>query len=136
MKAKIYRVLDANHNRGKEALRVCEDVARFVLDHKGLAGRFKQIRHEVTKALLSLPVSYRYLVSVRDAQGDVGRKSHSESRAKQGYELVFARNIRRAEEATRVLEEFSKTLSIKVAKRFQRLRFKLYELEKETFHRF
>ncbi|HQQ88513.1 MAG TPA: hypothetical protein PLA72_10985, partial [Smithellaceae bacterium] len=46
--AKIRRVLDANFNRVKEGLRVCEDVCRFVYDDRRLARVFKETRHTVT----------------------------------------------------------------------------------------
>ena len=41
----IYRILDASANRGREALRVIEDVARFLCDSETVARRVKEARH-------------------------------------------------------------------------------------------
>ena len=40
-----YRILDANFNRAREALRVMEDYARFELNHTRLSSQAKQLRH-------------------------------------------------------------------------------------------
>ncbi len=41
--AAVLRLLDANANRAREALRVLEDYARFVLDDGGLSGGLKDV---------------------------------------------------------------------------------------------
>ena len=41
------RILDANFNRAREALRVVEDYARFVLNDAAACGAIKQLRHEL-----------------------------------------------------------------------------------------
>ena len=40
----IYRILDANLNRAREALRVIEDFARFGMDDPHLSGWAKEMR--------------------------------------------------------------------------------------------
>jgi thiamine-phosphate pyrophosphorylase len=75
------------------------------------------------------------LLAARDIRFDVGkdlfrnngRKSHNE---------VFMANIERAEEALRVLEEFSHILDKGVGEGFRNLRFQLYNLEKKIVARF
>jgi len=132
--AKIYRVIDANTNRAKEAMRVTEDVARFVLDDKKLTARWKQCRHRLTHLLLRFPVSYRELVRSRDSAADIGSRSCIQDRPRRGLsvrDLVIA-NLKRSQEAMRVLEEFSKLVAPETSKGFQRLRFRLYELEKDS----
>ena len=41
-----YRILDANFNRAREALRVVEEYCRFVLNSGALSERAKRLRHE------------------------------------------------------------------------------------------
>ena len=136
MKSQILRVIDANYNRAKEGLRVCEDVARFVLGATRLTELYKTSRHELTKILFSLPVSYREIVAERKSREDVGRTSLKLDKKKIKAEDIFSSNIQRSEEAVRVLEEWTKIISVPASRKFQKLRFKLYELEKETFKKF
>ncbi len=136
MKSRILRVIDANYNRAKEGIRVSEEVARFVLGSRLLTDRFKKTRHDLTKALLSLPVSYRSIVAERNVREDVGRASLKLDKKKIKIQDIFSSNIQRSEEAVRVLEEWSKLVSIPASKKFQKIRFALYELEKETFKKF
>lgn len=135
-KNKVIRIIDANYNRAKEALRVCEDVARFILEKKNLTAKYKRARHDLTTTLLSFPVSYKKMIIQRDASGDVGRSSLKLDKKKITQEDIFLSNIQRSQEAVRVLEEWAKTLSVVSSKKFQRLRFKLYDLEKETIKLF
>ncbi len=44
---------------------------------------------------------------------------------------IVQANLRRAQEATRVLEEFGKLVNADSAKSFKRIRFRLYSLEQE-----
>jgi len=41
------RLLDADFNRAREALRVVEDYARFILDDARLSQAAKQLRHDL-----------------------------------------------------------------------------------------
>src|SRR6059058_6219844 len=50
---RVLRLLDANANRAREALRVVEDYARFVLDDAGLSEELKGLRHELATATRS-----------------------------------------------------------------------------------
>ena len=65
----VLRILDANANRAREALRVIEDYARFVLDDAGLSAELKQFRHDFAAATAGF-VSDAILH--RDTPGDVG----------------------------------------------------------------
>ena len=49
------RILDANANRSREALRVLEDAARFLLDDPGASRGFKTLRHDLVEILSELP---------------------------------------------------------------------------------
>lgn len=133
MKKKVLRLIDANLNRAKEGLRVCEDVTRFVYDHKALTRQFKKLRHECSYALSKFPAPYRDLVRARESQNDVGKDSFLPGKKRPNWPDLLVSNLKRAEEALRVLEETSKVISPGTARQFQKLRFQLYELEKKTF---
>ena len=46
----LFRILDANLNRTREALRVVEEYARFVLDSSALSETAKAMRHALRTA--------------------------------------------------------------------------------------
>src|SRR5918999_4921729 len=50
---RVLRLLDANANRAREALRVIEDYARFVLDDRDTSAELKAIRHDLAAATAS-----------------------------------------------------------------------------------
>ena len=128
---KTARILDANLNRGREGLRVVEDVVRFVLDDAALAARIKTIRHEVTSLVHQLPLDELELLSARDSQGDVGMNLNCASEDfRPDLSQIASANIHRSQEAMRVLEEVSKLYDDNVALQFKKLRFQIYELEK------
>src|SRR4051794_35924729 len=69
MNGPVLRILDANANRAREALRVLEDYARFVLDDESICGELKLLRHDLTAAVGGiLPDAILW----RDTPGDVG----------------------------------------------------------------
>jgi thiamine-phosphate pyrophosphorylase len=122
----VARLLDANLNRAREGLRVIEDTARFVLSDERLYKRVRAARHELHSITA---LSYKFLVSARESEADAGRAIKEGTRA--SLAAVVGANIRRAEEAVRVLEEYSKVFSAKAAPRFKKIRYKIYTLEKE-----
>lgn len=130
---KITRIIDANLNRGREGLRVVEDIVRFLLDDIELAEKLKSARHEITIIAKQLPVNDTELINSRNSQHDVGKdiKSSSEIIRKDILQIATA-NIRRSQESMRVLEEISKLYDTKVSLEFKDLRYKLYELEKQV----
>lgn len=129
------RLIDVNFNRAKEGLRVSEDILRFMYDDKILTRAFKHLRHDCSEVLLEFPVSYRRLVEARNSAEDVGKKSVILEKKKQKWCDLLIANIKRSEEALRVLEEASKIISPASSRQFQKLRFKLYELEQKTLKR-
>ena len=105
------RILDANYNRAKEALRVSEDLVRFLMNDRVLTSQFKTSRHQLTQTLLRFPVSYSRFLSARDSVSDVGKKGWIADRpGKSKWQDLLCSNIKRAEEALRVLEEISKAI--------------------------
>ncbi len=125
----LWRALDAAANRAGEGLRVVEDYVRFVLDDRHLTAACKQLRHDLTAALARLPAAARY--AARDVVGDVGTEitTSSEQRRADPRDVAEA-SCKRAQQALRSLEEFSKALDPAVAQRFERLRYRSYTLER------
>ena len=137
VKKAYLRIVDANANRLKEALRVCEDLGRFVLNDKKLSASFKQRRHRVGRLLEGLSDSYRALVESRDSVSDVGRDRWIRDKSRDSrWQDILAANLKRAQEALRVLEEMAKVMAPRRVRGFERLRFDLYELEKKSFRKF
>src|SRR5688572_30366906 len=103
----LMRMLDANANRAREALRVLEDYARFALDHDELSARLKELRHELTMVLKEHVAE---AILHRDTPGDVGtdHKTVGEGRREDLAAVVTAAGKRLAE-ALRVIEEVLKT---------------------------
>lgn len=135
MQRKLLRLIDANANRVREGLRVCEDLFRFLYDDSKITNAFKKLRHDVSKTLMRFPVSYRDLVRARDSKRDVGKESLIQDKKKSHWSDLVISNLKRAEEGLRVLEEASKIIAPKEPKRFQSLRFRLYELEKRVLQK-
>lgn len=136
MKEKLYRIIDANLNRSREGLRVCEEIARFVLDDRLLTREFKAIRHGISGCIKLYPAKLRGIVSARDPEGDVGSGRQAIEKKRGGWKDVSAANMERVKESLRVLEEFSKLVDDKISDRFKRLRFKAYNAEKKLVSRF
>jgi hypothetical protein len=129
---KIIRIFDANLNRGREGLRVVEDLVRFILDDAELSSKIKSARHEITNFARQLPINEIDFLNARDSEGDVGIELNSLSEdSRSSLAQIAMANIRRSQESMRVLEELSKLYDPDVAMKFKRLRFHLYELEKQ-----
>ena len=129
----MWRVLDANFNRLGEALRVLEDISRFILEEKDLTERFRLLRHGLTPRDPFLKAKFLH---ARDSAGDVGRGvERSERRDEVAVALA---NARRVQESLRVIEELSKLPEVSPhldQDKFSQARFTFYELEKELFSR-
>lgn len=136
MREEIYRVFDANINRAREGLRVCEEVARFILCDEKLTKKLKGIRHQVTKIIQSLKIDTKKLLAIRDIRKDVGARTYPRSEGKRkSYEDIVTSNMKRVEESLRVLEEFTKKINPSAGARFKRLRFQAYDLERELLEK-
>src|SRR5215831_6658618 len=69
----LHRIIDANANRAREALRVMEDAARFGLDDPHLTEDLKQLRHGLRASLGQRVLDPALLLSARDVEQDPGR---------------------------------------------------------------
>ncbi|MHC4994065.1 MAG: thiamine phosphate synthase [Planctomycetota bacterium] len=122
------RILDANANRAREALRVMEEAARFVLDDARLAADLKAARHDLAVALAALgPITPH-----RDTPGDVGTAVAGRGEyARASIESVATAAGKRLSEALRCLEEYGKLRPDggAFARGIEQLRYRGYDLE-------
>lgn len=127
----IYRIIDANLNRAREGIRVVEEVARLHFNDAKLSSKLKVLRHELTKVAKEY-FDQKKLLSFRDSLKDVGADSMGNLEKKRAdLNAIVKANLRRSQEASRVLEEFGKLIHPDSARAFKRIRFKLYSLEQE-----
>ncbi len=133
MQKEALRIIDANLNRSREGLRVCEDIARFALNSKTLTKDLKSVRHSITDIIKNSGLQGSLVGGSRDSDGDVLKRSRLQSEMKRrSIEDVFEANIERVKESLRVLEELSKLADSKLSARFCALRFKVYTIEKKA----
>jgi thiamine-phosphate pyrophosphorylase len=133
--ADSYRILDANINRAKEGLRVCEDIARFHLKNTATTSNLSLLRHQLTRIINRSALERKLLFKHRNSSEDLGSKFVL-GLPKRSFKEIFLANCQRAKEALRVIEEFLKLFDITASQKTQDLRFSFYELEKKTIKRF
>jgi thiamine-phosphate pyrophosphorylase len=130
MEKAVYRIMDANFNRAREALRTMEEYCRFVLSDGVLSGRAKQLRHELSRIISRLDTTA--MLCSRDSQMDVGKELRVEGQMKRAtLEDCFAAAAKRISEALRMLAEVGQTLDPVLYNQFEKLRFETYTLEKD-----
>jgi thiamine-phosphate pyrophosphorylase len=128
----VYRALDANCNRAREGFRVAEDVARFVLNDSVLLNRLKRLRHGVTEVEQSLFKSRQIRLAARDVEKDLGKSSREKGeKVRTNPKDLLKANLKRAQEALRSLEEFSKLLKHPASAKFKRFRYECYKIEEK-----
>lgn len=126
---RLRRLLDANANRAREGLRVCEDTARFLWEDAEVTARCKALRHELTQACLTLEAATGSWLTGRDTPQDPGTGLTAPAEtARPDASALFRANIRRVQEALRVLEETAK-LAGHDGGVFKSLRYEAYTLE-------
>ena len=126
----VLRIIDANANRAREALRVMEDAARFLLNDGALAGELKALRHRLAGVTAEVPG----LMDGRDTPGDVGTAIATEAEGRRADAAAVALAAgKRLSEALRSLEEYGKTLGTGYAelpRAVEAMRYRGYELER------
>jgi len=132
----INRIIDANINRAKEGLRVCEEITRFALNNRTLTSRFKNIRHKIDLVTKGLPSSFLDLMAARGSDRDVGKEIYGRELKRKNIRDIFFANMQRIKESVRVLEEFTKLINTTSAIKFKRIRYEVYEIEKKVVRPF
>ena len=118
------RLLDANLNRLREGIRVVEDIFRYIYNDKETSIKLKDLRH------LSRLKNYNELLKNRDINNDVLKSSIKSEQTRKNLNAILIANFKRAQESSRVLEEFAKLISAKDSENFKYIRYALYDLEK------
>lgn len=131
----IYRILDANFNRAREALRVIEDCGRFVLNDPAVTAMAKNFRSDLKEMLDVLP--HEEFIASRDTPGDLGREITSPTEpVRENIKDVATAACKRLTEALRTLEEYAKIVAPKQALELERMRYDAYTLEQRLHSRF
>ena len=117
------RLIDANLNRLREGIRVVEDIFRYVYNDKDTSSKLKSLRH------LSRLSNYIELLETRDIKNDVLKESIKSEQNRSNLDSILIANFKRAQESSRVLEEFCKLDSIEDSENFKYIRYELYNLE-------
>ena len=129
-----YRILDANFNRVREALRVCEDCGRFALNDPAITAMAKGMRSDLREVLQAMPVAE--FIASRDTPGDIGTEitSPTEASRRDLGEVAIAA-CKRLAEALRSIEEYSKFVAPGQVFNIERLRYNAYTLEQRLVGR-
>lgn len=126
------RILDVNLNRAREALRVLDDYARFVLNDRLLTEELKSLRHRLASAADELPALA--LLRSRDTIHDVGTSISAQGEYERSSpDRVAAINFKRLQESLRSLEEYGKLEGKPFAREIEQIRYQAYTLER-AFH--
>jgi thiamine-phosphate pyrophosphorylase len=130
----VYRILDANFNRAREALRVAEDCGRFALNDPAITAMAKSLRSSLAEILQDMPAE-EFLVS-RDTPGDIGTEISSPTETKRtSLEDVATAACKRLTEALRTIEEYGKFIAPQKVLQIERMRYNGYTLEKRIMGR-
>ena len=130
MDRNLYRIIDANFNRAREAARLIEEFCRFVLNSAPLTERAKQIRHDLSACLTQLDAGR--LIAARDTAGDVAANRPIDQRLQRtNLNDSLTAACKRLPEAIRTLAEITQTLNPSLAQSIEELRYRAYSLEKD-----
>jgi len=126
------RILDANLNRAREAMRVLEEHVRLVREDAALCQKLKQMRHRLAK--IAECFGSQALLSVRDIRADVGTDISTETERQRNDSAHVARAAaKRLTESLRCVEEYGKIINAAAAMQVQQLRYDAYALEQDIF---
>ena len=124
----VYRILDADLNRAREAMRVAEEYGRFVLNDARLASMAKALRSELQQIVAALPAGA--LLAARNTAGDVGTALTSDTESVRATPAATATAAcKRLSEALRAIEEYAKIVAPAAAVRAEALRYRGYAFE-------
>jgi hypothetical protein len=132
---KVLRIVDVNLNRLREALRVIEEYFRFLSLDAPVAADLKLLRHSLER--IETGFGAGRLIASRDTKTDpFAFVNRPEELARSTPREILAANFKRSQESARVIEEYAKISGRPTASdEAKSLRFRLYELEKDTMER-
>ena len=122
----VYRILDANLDRAREAVRTIEEWCRFGLEDVALCDRCKQIRQELAQWHRE---EFR---RARNTPDDPATGlSHANEVHRADVQAVLRANMGRLQEALRVLEEYGKVVDPSMGEAMKQMRYQVYTLESQ-----
>ncbi len=126
------QIIDANANRAREGLRTAEDYLRFAAGHRRWSALLQSIRAGITAQLDTLFTSY-VLVAARNVSGDPGAPDPAcptiRPEREESSQKVAQRGLKRAQEALRVLEEYTRAHFPESSAQFEKYRYEAYQVE-------
>ncbi len=130
MERGIYRIIDANFNRAREAIRVVEEFCRFILNNDLLTERAKKLRHELCAVINNLDTGK--LISSRNTLADVGAgKTINNQLTRGNLRDCLTAACKRLTEALRAIAETTQIINPQIAQNIEKLRYDSYTLEKD-----
>jgi thiamine-phosphate pyrophosphorylase len=130
----IYRILDANFNRAREAIRVAEDCGRFAFNDPAITAMAKNLRSDLRDVLRFMPEK-EFIVG-RDTPGDIGTEITSPGETQRAdLPDVATAACKRLTEALRTIEEYSKVVAPSQTLKVERMRYNAYTLEQRLTER-
>ncbi len=130
----IHRILDANFNRAREALRVAEDCGRFALNDPAITVMAKNLRSDLREIFEQMPVDE--LIASRDTPGDIGTEISSPTEPlRKNLPDVASAACKRLTEALRTIEEYVKFIAPAKTLQIERMRYNAYTLEQRLLQR-
>ena len=126
----VLRIIDANLNRLREALRVIEEYFRFIAGNEAVSISLKGLRHSLEE--LEKGFGPSELVASRDVASDpFANENRKEEMGRAKLKDIVCGNFKRAQEAARVIEEYAKISGRPdFSEKAKTLRFSLYSFEK------
>ena len=130
----IYRILDANFNRAREAIRVAEDCGRFAFNDPAVTAMAKNLRNDLREVLRYMP--QQEFIVCRDTPGDIGTEITSPGETmRSDLPDVATAACKRLTEALRTIEEYSKVVAPSQTFKVERMRYNAYTLEQRLSQR-
>lgn len=122
----IYRILDANLDRAREALRTIEEWGRFGLENINICNQCKELRQSLAKWHKE---EFR---RARNTPDDPATSlSHANEASRSDVRAVLRANMARLQEALRVLEEYGKIIDPNMGLAMKQMRYQVYTLESQ-----
>jgi len=129
-----YRTIDANINRLREGLRVIEDILRYEYNSENIIRKIKFLRHEIS---IIDKTTFEKRIVFRDSKNDPGFNNVGQNEKKrENLKDILRANLLRSQEASRVLEELLKSENDDLSNSSKKIRYSIYEIEKEIFSTF
>jgi thiamine-phosphate pyrophosphorylase len=125
----MVRILDANLNRLGEGLRVLEDILRYELDCPEYE-TLRIIRHQLKDFQC---FKRDKLLDSRDSVNDLGNKAFASEMMRKDLKHLLTANFKRTQESARVLEEVLKLEAPSESSLAKKIRYALYQAEKDIF---